>query len=436
MIWSPHHVPAARPDRWPAVGSGLVTDLAAIGALEVRGLLRDSARLYKRAALAGDATAATYLVRCWHLAHPDDRRAARWAAEKAPVDDPGGAAYLLRVLRGVGADDEARHLAGRVAAGVRLDDPRGVAVLIDTLREAGEEEQVRRLAERGSELAGLDDPWAGVPSPIKELGRRLWEEVEADSPAMPTTADVQLDDWVAVTVLLEGLGEDGELDEAHSLAIRAGPVIGVDHPYAVAEFLKVLRQLGATDAIASLISRDPARQVGLDPSHGVRNLLIEFHEVGADDQVSLLADRVAADAPFEYAAEVADLLRGIWHARAREQVNLLAGRAVGRISLDDTRSVAWILDILVEAGARAQVAALLRRDLGMRVPLGTEQAAGELLAALRKAGADHQAEVLIQRLPEAGMFCLFREQPGNERLYRFGREEDGGPALVWGWDDL
>ena len=59
-----------------------------------------------------------------------------------------------------------------------------------------------------------------------------------------------------------------------------------------------------------------------------------------------------------------------------------------------------------------------------------------LLAALRKAGADHQAEMLIQRLPEAGLFVLFREQPGNERLYQFGREADGSPAPAWGWDDV
>jgi hypothetical protein len=133
---------------------------------------------------------------------------------------------------------------------------------------------------------------------------------------------------------------------------------------------------------------------------------------------------------------VRDLLIEFSEAGAEEQARLLAGRAAGRIPLDDARSVAQILDILAEAGAQAQVAALLGRDLGMRVPPGNQQTAAALLAALRKAGADHQAEMLIRRLPEAGLFGLFREQPGNERLYQFGREADGGPAPAWSWDDI
>ena len=135
-------------------------------------------------------------------------------------------------------------------------------------------------------------------------------------------------------------------------------------------------------------------------------------------------------------SSLAALLHGLWHARAREQVRLLADRAAGRILLNDARSVAQILDILAEASARDQVTALLRRDLGMGVPPGNQQTAAALLVALRKTGADHQAEMLIQRLPEAGLFGLFREQPGNERRYQFGREADGSPAPAWGWDDI
>lgn len=409
--------------------------------MEARGLLRDAARLYGRAALAGDATAAVGLVRCWDLGHPGDRRAARWAAGNAPVDDPAHAAYLLRALRMVGADEEARHLAGRVAAGVLLDDPPGVAELVVTLREAGAEDQVRRLAERGSELASLDNPWAGVDpqAVLAEAHRKAMEEHAASPPAMPAIADVRLDDPIEVTCLLSELRENGELDQARLLAARASPAIGVDNPFAVAEFLRELRQAGATNAAASLLLRDPAGQVRLDRPFGVRDLLTELHETGTEDQVRRLADRAAADTPDEVlgnAASLAAVLHGLWQGRAREQVRLLAHRAADRIPLDDTRSVAQILDILAEAGAHAQAEALLGRDLGRRVPPGNEQTAAALLAALRKAGADHQAEMLTRRLPEAGLFVLFREQPGNDRLYQFGREADGGPAPAWGWDDV
>ncbi|MGI5176091.1 hypothetical protein ACQEVZ_07170 [Dactylosporangium sp. CA-152071] len=409
--------------------------------IEARGLLREAARLYGRAALAGDAKAAADLVRCWHLVHPGDPRAARWAAESAPVDDPAHDAYLLRALLMAGADDEARHLAGRAVAGVRLDDPPGVAELVVTLREAGEEDQVGRLAERGAELASLDDPWTGVdpPAVLAEAHRKAMEEHAASPPAMPTTADVRLDDPIEVTCLLVELRENGELDQAQLLAARASPAIGVDNPFTVAEFLRELRQAGAADAAALLVSRDPAGQVRLDRPFGVRDLLIELHEAGAGEQVRRLAGRAAADTPDDVlggASSIAAVLHGLWHAGAREQVGLLAGRAVGRISLDDTRSVAQILDILAEGDAQTQVAALLGRDLGMRVPPGNQQTAAALLAALRKAGADHQAEMLIQRLPEAGLFVLFREQPGNERLYQFGRDADGGPARAWDWEDV
>jgi hypothetical protein len=44
--------------------------------------------------------------------------------------------------------------------------------------------------------------------------------------------------------------------------------------------------------------------------------------------------------------------------------------------------------------------------------------------------------MLVQRLPEAGLFVLFRKQPGNERLYRFGRAADGSPAPAWDWEDV
>lgn len=121
---------------------------------------------------------------------------------------------------------------------------------------------------------------------------------------------------------------------------------------------------------------------------------------------------------------------------AANQMRLLADRAVGRIHLNDARAVAVILDLLVEADPRAQTAVLLNRDLGTQIRLSNRQTASALLRALRKAGAHHQAEALTQRLPEAGLFDLFCQQPGNERLYRFGREKDGNPAPAWTWDDI
>ena len=49
------------------------------------------------------------------------------------------------------------------------------------------------------------------------------------------------------------------------------------------------------------------------------------------------------------------------------------------------------------------------------------------LDSLREAGAEQQAAALAERLPEVGMFELFREQ-GRQDQFRFGREADGSPA--------
>ncbi|WIM99725.1 hypothetical protein ACTOB_003386 [Actinoplanes oblitus] len=409
---------------------------------EERGLLREAARLYARAVLAGDTWAAILLVGCWDRAHPGDLCAARWVAESAPVDDSGTAASLLLALRRVGADAEARELAGRVVAGVRLDDPSGVASLVTGLRELGEDELVRRLAERGSDLASLDNPWSGVdpPAAIVEAQRWFAEEHANSPPAGLDATTVRLDDPIAVSVVLHELREEGELDQAHQLAVRASPVVGVDNPYAVSQFVREARAAGAGDAVAVLVSRDPAEQIRLDRPYGLPDLLIELHEAGAHEQVTRLARRITAgiqDDVLHQPGLVQSLLHGLWHAAQPKQVRLLAGRVVGRIQLSDQRAVAGILDTLVEADAQDEVAVLLSRDLGMRVTIGIDkQAAALVLAALRKAGANDQAEMYAQRLPEAGQFLLFREQPGNEQLYRFGREADGTPAPAWDWDDV
>jgi len=97
--------------------------------------------------------------------------------------------------------------------------------------------------------------------------------------------------------------------------------------------------------------------------------------------------------------------------------------------------VAELLGRLREAGAEQQATALAERAAAY-VSLDDPGAVAELLGMLREAGAEQQANVLADRLPGAGMFELFREQPGRQDRFRFGREADGSPARAWGWEDL
>jgi hypothetical protein len=64
------------------------------------------------------------------------------------------------------------------------------------------------------------------------------------------------------------------------------------------------------------------------------------------------------------------------------------------------------------------------------------EAVAELLGSLQGAGAEEQVAALLDRLPEGGMFELFREQEGRQDRFRFGREADGSPADRSGWKDL
>lgn len=58
----------------------------------------------------------------------------------------------------------------------------------------------------------------------------------------------------------------------------------------------------------------------------------------------------------------------------------------------------------------------------------------DLLKALRHtpALADH----LVERLPAAGLFGMYRYRRDDPEAFRYGREPDGRPSPPWGWGDL
>jgi len=142
--------------------------------------------------------------------------------------------------------------------------------------------------------------------------------------------------------------------------------------------------------------------------------------------------RVSLDDP----GAVAILLDGLREAGAQEQAAAVAERAAARVSLEDPGAVAFLLDGLRRAGAEQQAAALLQRDPAARVSLDDPGAVAILLDSLRRAGAQEQAAALADRLPRAGLFELFREREDRQDRFRFGREADGSPAGLWGWEDL
>ena len=87
------------------------------------------------------------------------------------------------------------------------------------------------------------------------------------------------------------------------------------------------------------------------------------------------------------------LLSGLRWAGAEEQLTVLADRVAAHAPLDDPRGVADLLYSLREAGAHEQAEALLRRDPAARVCLDDPGAVAALLEELRWANErrDHRA---------------------------------------------
>ncbi|GGR56636.1 hypothetical protein GCM10015536_72010 [Streptomyces griseomycini] len=103
--------------------------------------------------------------------------------------------------------------------------------------------------------------------------------------------------------------------------------------------------------------------------------------------------------------------------------------------LNDPDAVTNLLDSLRKAGADEQVAVLLDRAVA-RMFLGDPYPVKSLLDRLREVGADEQAAALLDQLPAAGFFDQWITSGGDPIRFRFGREPDGSTAPPWAWDDL
>jgi hypothetical protein len=172
----------------------------------------------------------------------------------------------------------------------------------------------------------------------------------------------------------------------------------LDDPRAVASLLGALGAAGASDAVAALLARDPARHVSLDDPGAVASLLRALGAAGASDAVAALATRAAARVSLDDLRAVASLLRALGAAGASDAVAALATRAAARVSLDDPGAVASLLRVLRAAGASDAVAALATRAAA-RVSLDDPGAVASLLGALGAAGASDAVAALLARDP-------------------------------------
>jgi hypothetical protein len=386
------------------------------GAAVRRGLYRDGARLYLRAAAHGDLEAGGSLVELLHKAHPGDRRSARRVVASLPgepgFDNPIGVVLLVLDLRDAGADWQIGELAGRIAARVPLTNTRVIAELLDCFLTAGADRRaITALADRATR-APLDDT-EGVVNLLASL-RKVEAYAQVEALADRIAADVPLDGTRAVAPFLGGLRRAGADRQVTVLAARAAAGVPLERPGAVAGLLDGLRGAEAR----TLLERDPAGRVRITDPSGVERLLKSLRAAGADEQVGALLGRdlaggVSLTAPGDPRALVA-LLSRLRDEGADRQAEKLTARAVADIPLTDPGVLWWLLHTLRRAGDDERIAVLLGRDPAAHVRLDEAYEVGHLLDELREVGADRQVETLLGRDPAAhGLFFTDHDPTGT-----------------------
>ena len=348
-----------------AVRCAAPADLPALaGAAANRGLLRDAARLRKRAVAHGNVKEAVILVGDWQRDHPHTagRGPAEWAVTHVSLDDPYFVAMLLDGMRRAGAEQQVTALLARdPATRVSLDYLHGVAMLLDSMRAAGAERQLTALANRAADHVPLNN--RGGPA-----------------------------------FLLDHMWRAGADQQVTALAARLAAHVSLDDPYSVATLLDHMRRAGADQQVTALLARDPAAHVLLDDPRLVGGLLGSMRAAGAEQQVTVLATRAADHAPLDEPHKVMDLLDSMRAAGADQQVTALATRVAAHVSLSDPHCVATSLNHMRRAGADQQVTALLARDPAAHVPIADLFGITVLLDSMREAGAEQQVTALATRV--------------------------------------
>ncbi|MGQ4434569.1 hypothetical protein [Streptomyces sp. SAS_260] len=173
--------------------------------------------------------------------------------------------------------------------------------------------------------------------------------------------------------------------------------VAVDDSDAVIVLLEALREVGAQEQVEILAERAATHAVVDDPRTAVR-LLEALRGVGAQEQVEILAERAATHVAVDDSDAVIVLLEALREVGAQEQVEILAERTSALAPLEYPYAVARLLHTLQGAGLQGQVKVLAERAAA-QVALDKQGAVAVwLLSTLREAGAQEQFEVLAQRV--------------------------------------
>jgi hypothetical protein len=248
-----------------------------------------------------------------------------------------------------------------------------------------------------AERIDLDDPWS-VASLLAALAKFGEPQAVASVLDRDPVAHAAVGNPRSVAGLMAILHEVAAPNAVAALAAKAAAHTPFDDPYGLVDLLGTMIEVGAFQAIESLLARDLAQAVPIDDPGGVALLLQVLRALGEDQAVAALADRAAARTSLDRPT-LTHLLGALHRIGAKKALATLASRTAERAPLDTLVHVTGLLASLDEIGADKALARLSRRAAA-EVPLKDPYDRHQLLNALRRAEQDDAVTTLQGRDPE------------------------------------
>jgi hypothetical protein len=382
--------------------------------------------------LTDPAAVASLLKNLLNLnAHRQAEVLASRAARGTSLKEPISVCRLVNQFEAGGFPDQAAALLDRrpsasVTVAGKID---GIRELLLTLQSRGQDAQVAELAlravveETGAEqfklmptlrkvgateqLTVLLNHWSGSavdvsdPAEVRFTLSALWEiEAEqqiADLLSRDPAGHARMEDPHQIAVLVDTLRTVRADEQAGKLAARAAAEIPLRNSNGVAFLLSCMSGVDGGVHVGALLARDPARRVSVGQYQSADFLLKKLHELGAGDQVAVLAERISANVSFEHPDTVTRVLAALREVGAGEHADAIEARLKATYLSSEEWDPAKIPDV----------------------------------------PDDEPVDVIpVDQLPAAGKFEQFLELTDHATRFRFGREPDGTPAEPWTWDDL
>ncbi|MET9796281.1 hypothetical protein [Nocardiopsis alba] len=296
------------------------------GSARARGLLKHEVRFHRRATLQRSPGASARLVSALSADTDPCQCGVRWAIANANLADPIDIGALLEELHHMGDEQAIEMLMSRdPVAQVDLADPNSIAFLLIQLDKTGQKRAVERLSSLAAKHAILVEPndvvvllealeYAGQKKEFNNLISRI---VSKNTNGIGSL--------VVELLHVQALGK------AESLMRGPSHWAEVVLPSDVVSPPEALEHAGDSEAVETLMSRDPGTPVDVDDLRDVTSLVEKYRWV--------------------------------------EQLKAVDGVAALHVNVTYPESVAALIEIIERTGNPGETAALVAYDLAVHIDL-------------------------------------------------------------------